>query len=126
MEEGQAGYGYSGQLYGDISIRLRDLEEKQRILKDRLLLIGQNLIDVKEDMNQDFLEIKKEIEIIKQKIERIISFVETISGEFSNFARKEDIEILTKQAKMFQPLELVGKKEFEELKKRINTSLGIK
>ena len=53
---------------------------------------------------------------MKQNIEKIKSFLESISSEFSNFARKEDLEILAKQAKMFQPLELVTKKDLEKLK----------
>lgn len=95
--------------YGGSTPRMRDLEEKQRILKDRLLLIGQNLIDLKEKNTQSLLEIKKEIEIIKRNMERLISFLETASAEFSKFARKEDLELLAKQAKMFQPLDLLNK-----------------
>ncbi len=96
------GGGYPMQGAGETKIR--DLEEKQRILKDRLLLIGQNLIETRERNNEKILEIKKDIEIIKQSMERIKSFLETASGEFSKFAKKEDLEILSKQAKMFQPL----------------------
>jgi hypothetical protein len=44
------------------------------------------------------------------------SFTETLSGELSKFARKDDLEILSKQAKMFQPLEFVRKNELEKLK----------
>ena len=95
---------YAGQYFGDINSKMKDLEEKQRILKDRLILIGQNLIETKENTNQKILEIKKDIETIKQNMERIISFVKTASSEFSKFARKKDLEILSKQAKMFQPL----------------------
>ncbi len=95
----QTGYD---QTWTDINVKLRDLEEKQRILKDRLLLIGKNLIEIKEQHTQEMLEIKKDIEIIKQNMDRLISFLETASTEFSKFARKEDLEILKKQAKMFQ------------------------
>jgi hypothetical protein len=95
----QSGYD---QTWTDINVKLRDLEEKQRILKDRLLLIGKNLIEMKEQQTQETLEIKKDMEIIKQNMERLISFLETASTEFSKFARKEDLEILKKQAKMFQ------------------------
>ena len=94
---------YMGQAFGDINLKLRDLEEKQRILKDRLLLIGQNLLEIKEKSNKDMLGIKKDIEKIKQEMGRMINFLETASSEFSKFARKEDLEILSKQAKMFQP-----------------------
>jgi len=102
MEEGD---NYSGQSYGDPNSQLRDLEEKQRIIKDRLLLIGQNLLETKEHMGEKMLEMKKEIEILKQNMEKLISFLETASSEFSKFARKEDLEILAKQARMFKQLE---------------------
>ena len=94
---------YTNQAFGDINLKLRDLEEKQRIFKDRLLLIGQNLLEIKEKSNQDMLGIKKDVEKIKQEMGRMINFLETASNEFSKFARKEDLEILSKQAKMFQP-----------------------
>ncbi len=95
---------YSGQLLEEMNARIRNLEEKQRILKERLLLIGQNLIEMKEKTNEKTLEIKKDIQILKQNMERMISFLESASAEFSKFAKKEDLEILYKQSKMFQPL----------------------
>ena len=98
---------------GEMNVKIRDIEEKQRILKDRLLLIGQNLIETKEKNNQKILEIKKEIETIKQNMERTKLFLEAASNEFSKFARKEDLEILSKQAKMFQPLEFVRRSELK-------------
>lgn len=107
MEEGQADYW--GQASLGMNIKMRDLEEKQRILKDRLLLIGENLIETKEESSQKMLDIKKDIEIMKKDIEKIKSFLEIISNEFSKFARKEDLEILSKQAKMFQPLKFIKK-----------------
>lgn len=108
--DGEQG-GYPEQYVEDSNAQIKDLEEKQRILKDRLLLIGQNLIETKEETNQKILEIKKEILILKENMEKAISFLETASNEFSKFAKKEDLEILSKQAKMFQPLELTKKKD---------------
>lgn len=102
--------GYGEYFLTDTNTKLRDLEEKQRMLKDRILLIGQNLVEMKEKTGSDILQIKKDIEIMKRNIERLISFLETASAEFSKFARKEDLEILSKQAKMFQPLGFVRKK----------------
>lgn len=107
---------YENQYFTETSTKVRDLEEKQRIIKDRILLIGQNLIEMKDDVRLNFLEIKKDIEIMKRDIERLKSFFETISGEFSRFAKKEDLEILHKQAKMFQPLEFITRNDLEKLK----------
>jgi len=112
-----AEHGDTNQNYNQTNFGLRSVEEKQRILKDRLILIGQNLIEIKEQTETEILELKKEMENLKQNIGKIKSFIETISSEFSNFARKEDIEILAKQAKMFQPLELATKADLEKLKK---------
>jgi hypothetical protein len=115
MEEEYSGYeeGYQD----DSTIRVRDLEEKQRILKDRVLLIGQNLIEMREKHQHTTIEIKKDLEMIKQNMERMVSFLETASSEFSKFARKEDLILLTKQAKMFQPLNFVLKSDFRKIKK---------
>ncbi len=95
---------YQEQPSEDANLKIRDLEEKQRILKDRVLLIGQNLIDTKEKTAETILEIKKDLEKIKDNVEKMKMFIESISTEFPKFARKDDLNILIKQAKMFQPL----------------------
>jgi len=110
-------YDYYAQPNTDSTTGIKDLEEKQRILKERLFLIGQNLVDIREKTTREILELKKEIEKIKETMERVKDFLEIASGEFQKFARKEDLEILSKQAKMFQPLEFVRKKDLEEIKK---------
>ena len=116
MDENQVNYDYSGQFLAELNTKIRDLEEKQRILKDRLLLIGQNLIDVKEKTSKENLELKKDMEVMRENVEKLTTFSETISSEFSKFARKEDLEILSKQAKMFQPMEFVKRSELKNLK----------
>ncbi len=95
--------------------RVKDLEEKNRNLKDRIILIGKNLVDLKQKNNQELLEIKQEIEKIKQSMQKLIRFLELASVELSKTAKKEDLEILKKQAKMFQPLEFVKKQELKGL-----------
>ncbi len=106
-KEGQQGQENYGQMYAEpnANMRIKDLEEKQNILKERLLLIGENLVEIKEKNSEKLLEIQKEVETLKYKTERIKSFLEAISEEFPKFAKKEDLEILAKQAKMFQPFE---------------------
>jgi hypothetical protein len=109
---------YEGQYFLELNTRLRDLEEKQRIIKDRILLIGNNLIETRDDFKKTIIELKKEIENLKQDSQKTTSFIETISDEFSKLARKEDLNILIKQAKMFQPLNLVTKEDLEKLKNK--------
>ncbi len=102
---------YPNQYAGDETLlKLRDIEEKQRILKNRLLLIGENLIEIKEETNSKIIGIKKDIQTLKQNMERLISFLETASSELTKFAKKEDLDILAKQMRMFQPLQNLAKK----------------
>ena len=108
---------YAEQFLGGMNSKIRNLEERQKILKDRLLLIGQNLIEMKERTNDKILEIKKDIELLKQNMERMVSFLESASTEFSKFAKKEDLEILYKQIKMFQPLKFATKEDLETIKR---------
>ena len=107
MEEGAINYQNQG--FGETNIKIRDLDEKQRILKNRVLLIGQNMIETKEQNQEKILELIKDVETLKRSLEGIKDFLETISNEFSKFATIDDLEILKKQAKMFQPLKLVKK-----------------
>ncbi|MFB6246562.1 MAG: hypothetical protein ABEI74_03160 [Candidatus Pacearchaeota archaeon] len=107
-EQQQADYS------NNMNTKLRDMEQKQRVLKDRLILVGNNLIDVRDETNEKINDMKKEIESLKEQVQRMKSFAETISEEFSKFARKEDLEILAKQAKMFDPLELDKNKKQED------------
>ena len=46
------------------NIKIGDLEEKQKIIKDRVLLIGKNLVEIKEKNSQEIIEIKRNLETI--------------------------------------------------------------
>jgi CHASE3 domain sensor protein len=96
---------YTDQYFGEVTLKLRDLEEKQKILKDRLFLIGENLVELKDKLNNENLEIKKNMTIMQDQLKKMLSFLETASSEMSKFAKKEDLEILYKQARMFQPFQ---------------------
>lgn len=95
---------YQNYEYPDPNIKLRDLEEKQRILKDRILLIGNNMIETKEENTKKILELKRDVGIIKENMERIRTFLETIAEEFSKFASKDELEIVSKQVRMFEKI----------------------
>ena len=100
MEEVQQ--NNSGTYGTDPMWKMRELEEKQRILNSRTMLLGENLVELKEKTSEDFLEIKKQLEILKQGMERVRAFLEMASKEFPKYAKKQDLEILKKQARMFQ------------------------
>jgi len=95
-------YSSSRQYIADVNARLKDLEEKQRLLKDRALLIGQNLIETKETTFQEVQELKKSILILKEESLKIKEFLQRISEQISEFARKEELMILQRQFDIFR------------------------
>ena len=90
-------------LLAEFNTKLRDIEERQRLIKDRVLLIGENLVDGREDSIQEISELKVKTENIEQEIKRIKDTLSSMIEEMGNFARKTELEILRKQFKMFQP-----------------------
>jgi len=109
-------------LLGEFGTRLNELEEKQRLIKDRILLVGENLISTKEEtINQDF-KIKRQLKQIDYELKAIKQALNQVIKELPNFARKTELGILERQMKMFQPLEMARIKDVkkmikEELKK---------
>ena len=108
-------------LLGEFSTRLNEIEEKQRLIKDRILLIGENLISTKEDsLKQDF-EIKKHLSQMDFEIKTLKQLMTRVVNELPNFAKKSELEILENQAKIFQPLEFARIKDVQEIvRKELN------
>jgi len=112
-------------LLQEFGTRLNELEEKQRLLKDRVLLIGNNLIYSKEDFEKKDLEFRKKISELDGELKSIKQLNKRMIYELENFARKEEFSILERQFKMFQPLEFarmddVKKIVSQEINKTIN------
>jgi|SRR3989344_5218792 len=115
---GDESYSEYSNPMGDLIVKIRDIEDRQRNLKDRTFLIGQNLIEIREKTVEEMLEIKKDMEEIKEAVKKVNNFLEIVSKEFKNFARKDDVAILAKQAKMFQPLDFVKRNEIKSMIKK--------
>ncbi len=92
-------------LLSEFGTRLNEIEEKQRLIKDRILLIGENLISTKEEIETQNLKFKKQIKQIEFEIKSLKRITERILREIGNFSRKAELELLQRQFKIFQPLE---------------------
>jgi hypothetical protein len=103
MAEEQVQDPYAGMI-GDFGTRLNEIESKQKLLKERILLIGENLISTKEDSLKQDSDLKKEFKRLDNEIRTIKRLLTKIVHEISNFSRRAELEILEKQMKMFQPL----------------------
>jgi len=106
-------------ILSEFGTRLNEIEEKQRLIKDRMLLIGDNLISLREDLERDSLEFKKQIKTLNFEVKTSKKLIERIINELTTLAKKTELEILQRQIKMFNPLKPVT---IEEVKKIIKES----
>ncbi len=90
------------QFYAADQMRLRDIEEKMRLLKERTILIGQSLIESREKNSSELREIKKSLFILQEDISRIKDFISRITEQTEKFARKEELSILQRQFDLFR------------------------
>jgi len=108
-------YNPTDALLTDVSIKLRDIEEKQNIIKDRVLLIGENLIAEKEEMDSQIIELKGSIAKLNDEMRKIKLAIERMMDDSNSYVRKNEFQILQRQFEMFQPLELARMKDVEAM-----------
>ncbi len=102
-------------LLSEFGTRLSEIEEKQRLIKDRILLIGENLISTKEEYNKEISDFKKQINQINFDLKTLKQTTRRIIEELENFARKTELEILERQMIMFQPLKFATISDVEKI-----------
>jgi len=102
-------------LLSEFGTRLNEIEEKQRLIKDRLLLVGENLISTKEDLEKQTLEFREQSKQINSELKIIKQLSSRIINELESFARKPELEILERQMKMFNPLKSITKEGVKKI-----------
>lgn len=106
---------YASALLAEFNTKLRDMEEKHRLTKERTLLIGENLVEIREELGKELTDVKVQMEQAKSDILKIRETLQRILDELENRARRSELELLKKQARMFQPLELVRAEDVEKI-----------
>lgn len=102
-------------LLNDFATRLRDIDERNRLIRERVLLIGKNLIDSKEDLEKALNEIRKENRELKKEISELNKISKNLLFESNKFVKRDEIVLVERMLKDFQPLEFMRKKDVEEL-----------
>ncbi len=109
-------------LLTDFNTRLKDTDERSKLIKERVLLLGKNLISSRQDIENELKTIKQNNIKIEQDIEKLKKTSNSILTEFGKFVKQEELTVIERMLKDFQPLEFMRKKDIEELiNKEINT-----
>jgi len=102
-------------LLADFNTRLRDTEERNRLIRERILLLGKNLISSRQELEDELRELKKENKEIKSELDKIKRVSDNLLSEFNKFVKREEIVLIERMLKDFQPLEFMRRKDVDEL-----------
>lgn len=97
------------QYYTDINSRIKDIEEKQRLMRDRMLLIGKNVIEDRESIMNELQELKKSLFKTKEENIKIQEFLKKVADQLSESARKEELLMLQRQIELFMTAQGKGR-----------------
>jgi len=98
----ESGNEYPMQQGGDSYSKVRDIEDKIRLLKDRVLLIGQTHIEEREKTFNDVQELKKIVFKLAEDNLRMKELLQRITEQLNSSARKEELAILQRQFDLFR------------------------
>lgn len=87
----------------EIPMRIRDLEEKQRLLKERVVLIGENLVSNRDQSFEDVQMMKKVLLELKEEQIKMKEFLQRLAQQTSELARREELMIVQRQLDMLKP-----------------------
>ncbi len=90
------------RFFSDLNTRLRDLEEKQRLLRDKIVLVTKSLINERGKSFDEIQDLKKEVSILKVDNERVKEILSRVAEMVDKSARKEDVMILQRQFDIFR------------------------
>ena len=102
-------------LVSEFNSRIADIEEKQRLLKDRMILIGKNIVELREQTSKDIVELKVRLDNIERTLEKLKNGFLRMGEEMEKKARKSELEIIEKQLKMFQPLNFIRVEDLDKI-----------
>ena len=102
-------------LLSDFNTRLRDLDERNKLIRERVLLLGKNLISSRQELEEGLTEVKKENQNIKEDLTKIKKISNGLLTEFNKFVKKDEMVLVERMLKDFQPLEFMRRKDVKEL-----------
>ena len=102
-------------LLSDLNTRIRDAEERNRITKERTLLIGKNLVDSKVQIFEEIKEIKRNVAQTQRDIKQIKKTTENLIQETGKYIKRDEIMLIERMLKDFQPLEFVRMNDIDRI-----------
>jgi len=107
-------------LWADFGTKLRDIEERNSMIKDRLLLLSQSFLRQEERLSKEIAMMRDEMKEIRMDLDRSNENIQHIIRENSEFARRDELKVIEKYLKLWEPLKFIKE---DDVKKMINDKL---
>jgi hypothetical protein len=113
MEEGPQ--NDTTYLLNDFSTRLKDIEEKSKTNKERVVLFSKNLIDFKEEAKEELRELKTTVTKTSEDVEKMKNIINALVNETGKYVKTSQMLTIERMLKDFQPLEFVRMIDLERV-----------
>jgi hypothetical protein len=107
-------------LLAEFSTRINDMEERQRLLKERVLMLSRTLLKQGDKIGKEFSLIKEDLKLLTDNMDKMKDAINHIVSESSEFARREELKVVEKYMKLWEPLKYA---RIEDVKEMINKAL---
>ena len=107
-------------LFADFNTKIKDMEERHEMLKERMLLLSQSFLRHEEKMEREFAIMREDLKETRDDQDRMKENIQHIIREQGELARREDLKILEKYIQLWEPLKFVKE---DDVKKMINEKL---
>lgn len=108
------------EILTDMNTKIKDLDEKNSLLNEKTLLLGQSFLKQEEHLMKDIAMVKDGLRELRNDFDRLKEGVNHIIHESENFARKEELRLVEKYMKIWEPLKFVKE---EEVKRMISEAM---
>lgn len=95
----------------DMNSRIRILERKQRELKEKVLVINQNMLEEYRTLLSEIKNINQELKSIKDNTLKFQGTFKQIVKEMDSFAGKDQLKALEKYINLWNPFNFVTEEE---------------
>lgn len=102
-------------LLSEFNTKIVDIESKYEILRERMLISNESFLKTRDNINKEIRIIKEDIREIKSEIEKVKEMAQHMISETEGFARKEELRILERYIKLWEPLKFTKTEEVQRM-----------
>jgi len=103
---------------GDLSRRIRLLEERHTTLRKNLQVVEQNMISDSKRLFSEMRTLNSELTDLRHDFSELKEQLKLVIAELKDCAKKEQIMVLEKYINLWEPLHFVTRKEVDRLVER--------